>query len=147
MKTLFKIIGLFLLISSYNVMATTDPLTGTYKTIDDETGTAKSIVQIYQKNGAFYGKIIKLFRKKSEEQDPICDKCTGKRKNKKIIGMIILENLKKDGKEYSGGTIYSPKKGKEYDCKMWFENGKLKVRGYVAFFYRTQTWIPQEVKK
>jgi len=34
-----------------------------------------------------------------------------------------------------------PETGKVYDCKIWLENGQLKVRGYVAFFYRTQTWL------
>jgi uncharacterized protein (DUF2147 family) len=27
-----------------------------------------------------------------------------------------------------------------YDCKLWLEGDVLKVRGYVAFFFRTQTW-------
>ncbi|VAX17324.1 hypothetical protein MNBD_IGNAVI01-134, partial [hydrothermal vent metagenome] len=37
--------------------------------------------------------------------------------------------------------ILDPKKGKVYDCKLWVENGKLQVRGYVLFFHRTQEWL------
>ncbi|MCB0765493.1 MAG: DUF2147 domain-containing protein, partial [Flavobacteriales bacterium] len=34
-----------------------------------------------------------------------------------------------------------PETGKIYDCRLWSEDGALKVRGYVAFFFRTQTWV------
>jgi uncharacterized protein (DUF2147 family) len=27
-----------------------------------------------------------------------------------------------------------------YKAELWVEEGKLKIRGYVGFFYRTQTW-------
>ena len=52
----------------------------------------------------------------------------------------ILTNMKKDDDEYSGGEIMDPAKGKTYRCKMWLEDGNLQVRGYLAFFFRTQTW-------
>jgi len=34
-----------------------------------------------------------------------------------------------------------PEDGKVYTAEIWVEEGKLKVRGYVGFFYRTQTWL------
>ncbi len=115
---------------------------GKWKTIDDETKKPKSIVEIYEKNGKIYGKVVKLFREPSEDQNPNCKECTGDRKGQKVLGMEIIRGLKKDGNEYEGGTILDPKNGKIYDCKMWVENGKLQVRGYVAFFFRTQVWLP-----
>ncbi|MFK7923326.1 MAG: DUF2147 domain-containing protein, partial [Bacteroidia bacterium] len=39
---------------------------GKWKTIDDETNKPKSIVEIYEKDGKLYGKVIKLFREPSE---------------------------------------------------------------------------------
>ena len=55
--------------------------------------------------------------------------------------MIIMENLEKDDDEWDDGEILDPNNGKIYDCKIWLEgNDILKVRGYVGFFYRTQTW-------
>lgn len=57
--------------------------------------------------------------------------------------MVILKNLTKDGDEYIGGKITDPENGKTYDAKIWVEEDKpntLMVRGYVAFFYRTQEW-------
>ncbi len=119
-----------------------DPIIGKWKTIDDETGEPKSIVEIYMRNGKFYGKIDSLFRKPGEDPNPKCDKCPedDPRYNQPVLGMEIIKDMVKEGDEYVGGTILDPKKGKIYRCKLWLEDGKLMVRGYVAFFYRTQTW-------
>lgn len=116
---------------------------GKWKTIDDETGKAKSIVEIYEHNGKVYGKIIQLFREPEEIQNPICNKCSDDRKDQPIIGMVIVRDLQlKDG-YYKSGTICDPKKGKVYTCEMWLDakdKNKLQVRGYWGFIYRTQTW-------
>ncbi|UZR94570.1 DUF2147 domain-containing protein [Chondrinema litorale] len=114
---------------------------GKWKTIDDETGEEKSVVEIYEKNGKIYGKIDQIID--PEEEDPICDECPtdDDRYKKKVIGMEIIRDLEKDGKEWDEGTVLDPEKGKIYDCKIWLEDeNTLKLRGYVAFFYRTQTW-------
>jgi len=126
---------------SYAALAQSD-VTGKWKTIDDETGKEKSVVEIFEKEGKVYGKITKLFRGPDEEQDPICDECPGDRKNKKIIGMEIIRGMEwdADDEEYDDGTIMDPQDGKVYDCVIWRDGNELKVRGYVAFFYRTQTW-------
>ena len=117
-------------------------VTGKWKTIDDETGKAKSIVEIYKKDGKLYGKIIKLIN--PLEKNPVCDKCTDYRKNKKIIGMNIITGLEKDGEEWEGDdAILDPNNGKIYDCKIWVDEdnkNKLNVRGYIGFLYRTQYW-------
>ncbi len=113
---------------------------GKWKTIDDETGKPKSIVEIYKKDGKAYGKIIKLYRTADEDQDPICEECTGGKKNQKIIGMEIITALEQDGSDWEDGTILDPKNGKIYDCEIWRDGSELKVRGYIAFLYRTQTW-------
>ncbi len=116
-------------------------IVGKWKTIDDDTGKPKSIVEIFKKSdGKYYGKIIKLFREPNEDQDPICEECTDDRKNKKVLGMEIIRAMVSSGSEYEKGTICDPKNGKIYDCKMWLEGDKLQVRGYVLFFFRTQTW-------
>ncbi len=116
-------------------------VTGRWKSIDDNSGKARSIVEIYEEKGKIYGKIVKLFREPNEDQDPVCDKCTGAKAGKKIIGLVIIEALTKSGNYYSGGTITDPENGRSYACKIWLENGKLMVRGYWGIFYRTQTWV------
>ena len=116
---------------------------GKWKTIDDVTGKTKSIVEIYEFQGKTYGKVVKLFRGPTEDQDPICDKCTDYRKNKKIIGMNVVTGLSKSGSEWNGGEITDPNNGKTYKCYITLESAdKLKVRGYIGFSMvgRTQYW-------
>ncbi|KFA89225.1 DUF2147 domain-containing protein [Archangium violaceum] len=121
---------------------------GRWTTIDDETKKPKSIVTLYEEGGKVYGKIEKLFRAPTEEQNPLCDKCEGALKNQPIIGMIILRDLKKDGNEWTGGTILDPANGKTYKAKIAVEDGgkKLKVRGFIgiALIGRTQYWMRAE---
>ena len=121
-------------------------IVGTWKTIDDETNQAKSVVQIWKaEDGMYYGKIIKLFDPKKQES--ICDKCDPKdaRYKQKVIGMKIIQKMKKTGpNEWTDGTILDPNNGKVYKCKLFIEGKNLMVRGYIAFLYRTQTWLPSE---
>ena len=125
--------------------APTSPI-GKWKTIDDASGKAKSIVEIYDQGGKLYGKIIKLFREPGEDPDPKCDKCTGAKKNQRVIGMVILEGLWQEGDEWKGGTILDPDHGQTYRCKIKLEKGKLKVRGFigVSLLGRTQYWHPAQ---
>ncbi len=113
---------------------------GTWATKDDKTGEIKSHVQIYEKDGKIYGKIVKLLIKPENEN---CVKCSGSKKNKPLIGLVILEGLSKDDDEWNGGTITDPKEGKTYKCYITMENkDKIKLRGYIGFSLigRTQYW-------
>ncbi|THD67491.1 DUF2147 domain-containing protein [Robertkochia marina] len=115
---------------------------GKWKTIDDETGDPKSIVEIYEEGGQVYGKIVEILNK--DRQDAKCTECDGENKDKPILGMVIIEGLEKEDDAYEGGTILDPNKGKEYKCKIWVDednNNKLNVRGYIAFLFRTQEWF------
>lgn len=137
-----KKLALIFTLSVLSLSLNAQDIFGKWKTIDDNTGKPRSIVEITKKDGKAYGKILKLFREPGEELDPSCDDCTDHRKDKKVIGMTIITEMEKDGNEWDEGEILDPENGKVYDCKLWLEDGTLKVRGYVAFFYRTQTWFP-----
>lgn len=140
--TLSLVLVLFSLYLVSLVHAQETSIIGKWKTIDDKTNEPKSIVEIYKQDGKYFGKIIELFRKPGEDPNPVCDKCSDKdpRKNQPTKGMVIIQNLTKKGSEFSGGTILDPKEGKIYTCKLWVEGDQLMVRGYIAFFFRTQTW-------
>ena len=99
-------------------------------------------MEIFEKGGKIYGKIIKLYRKQGEDPDPVCDECDSddSRYKKKIIGMEIITDMSRSGDEYDEGNILDPENGKIYRCKLWIENSDLKVRGYWGPFFRTQTW-------
>lgn len=137
-----KVILSLMLLTIATITAAQDDIFGKWKSIDDETGEAKSIVEIYEQDGKAYGKIVELLNPDEDDPDPVCDNCKDHRKNKRITGMEIITALKKDGDEWSKGEILDPENGKIYRCKLWVEEGVLKVRGYVSFLYRTQTWLP-----
>lgn len=134
---------LFALVISMTGLTTTyaQEVVGTWKTVDDVTGKARSHVEIYKENGLVYGKIIKLVDPK--EPNPICDKCKGDDKNEPVIGLVIIKGLEKDDDQYSGGKILDPENGKLYKCYISLEEpDKLKVRGYIgiSLLGRTQHW-------
>ena len=130
---------LLVFISASSVMA--QDVTGKWKTIDDQTGDAKSIVEIYKKNGKVYGKIVDLIN--PQKKNAKCTECPGDDKNKPLTGLVIIRGLEKDGDEYNDGKILDPISGKLYKCYIALENpDRLKVRGYIGFAMlgRTQYW-------
>jgi uncharacterized protein (DUF2147 family) len=121
---------------------------GKWKTIDDETGKERSLVEIYESEGKIYAKIVKLLVK--SEENRVCENCKGANKNKPLKGLMIIDGLKKDGSEWNGAKILDPKTGSEYKCYITLEeSNKLKVRGYLGFALlgRTQYWYRVVEKK
>ncbi|MBR4107401.1 MAG: DUF2147 domain-containing protein [Akkermansia sp.] len=108
-------------------------IVGLWTTIDDETKEAKSVVQIYEYKGKFYGRVVELIQNKNATA-----KIPGK---PKVLGLDIIWDLQKDDDTYSGGKILDPTKGKVYGCEIWREGDKLIVRGKIAFLGRNQTWL------
>ena len=136
MKTILIVLFLFFI-----QISLAQTVTGKWKTFDDETGDAKSVVEIYEKNGKIFAKIVEIFE--IQHRNRKCDLCTGDDKDKPILGFTIIKGLTKDGEEYNGGKITDPKNGKSYKCLLSLENkDKLKVRGYIGFALigRTQFW-------
>lgn len=130
---------LLLILSCSPYVLFSQSIVGTWKTIDDNTGNAKSIVKIYLKNGKAYGDVVQLLD--SDEENPLCDNCTGSLFNKPILGMTIINGLVNDNGYWKGDNgILDPENGKLYDVKIWREGNKLNVRGYIGPFFRTQTW-------
>lgn len=114
---------------------------GKWKTVDDETGKEKGVVEIYEKNGKIYAKILEILE--IENRHKKCTLCEGEDKNKPILGLTFIKGLQKDGDEYNGGKVLDPKNGKLYKCYITLVGkDKLKVRGYigVSLFGRTQYW-------
>ncbi|TRX43014.1 DUF2147 domain-containing protein [Flavobacterium restrictum] len=135
-----KILFYLLFISSI-ITTSAQTVIGKWKTIDDETGKAKSIVEIYEKSGKIYGKVWDILDLAHRNFN--CIKCSDEDKNKPILGMIVIKGLTKEGNEYNSGKILDPKNGKLYKCYITLESkDKLKVRGYIgiSLFGRTQYW-------
>lgn len=130
------------------VAAAASPSTpiGLWKTIDDETKQPKALVRVSEQGGRLSGTIEKLFD--PAKPNPVCDACTDERKGKPILGMAIVNDVKKFDDHWGDGKILDPKTGKIYSVKMTpIEGGKkLEVRGFIGFALlgRTQTWIREE---
>jgi uncharacterized protein (DUF2147 family) len=136
-----KIIFTLALIFTASLTVSAQDVMGKWKTIDDETGEAKSIVEIYKRDGKVYGKVVEILNK--DRQDAKCQDCDGEDKDKPVLGLEIIKGLEKDDDEYNGGKILDPQNGKLYKCYITLEeDDKLKVRGYVGFSLigRTQYW-------
>ncbi|HZJ37256.1 MAG TPA: DUF2147 domain-containing protein [Gillisia sp.] len=131
---------LMLLLAGSNLQS--QSVLGAWKAINEESGKAMCIIEIYEVEGQFFGKIKKII--KEEDRGRLCTKCEGDLKDMPIEGMVVMDGLEKDGNYYVGGTALDPKSGREYRCKIWLDETNpdiLKIRGYLAIFYRTQTWV------
>jgi uncharacterized protein (DUF2147 family) len=118
-----------------------DAPVGTWKTVDERPAVL-SEVEIYDQGGKLFGKITRLTQPNDAEGKPkLCTKCSGEDRDKPVVGLVILKDLSASGDRYKGGTIMDPEDGKIYKAEVWTEDGKLKVRGYLGPFYRTQTWL------
>lgn len=120
-------------------------VTGKWKTIDDKTGDAKSVVEIFELNGKIYGKIIDIYNE--SKRNAKCEKCSGEDKNKQVLGLTIIKGLSKDGDEFSGGKITDPQTGSTYKCILKLKTkDKLEVRGYmgISIMGRSQFWVRQK---
>jgi Delta7-sterol 5-desaturase len=117
---------------------------GKWTTYNEETGTALSTIEIVKAGISIEGKVTEIFLEPFQGEDPVCTKCSGERKGKKVVNMNFLWGFKKDGSEWSDGKILDPQNGDVYESKLWLEdNNTMKVRGYgglMNLFYRTQTW-------
>jgi len=119
---------------------------GLWKTIDDESKLEKSYVRIVEAAGVLSGKIEKIID--PAKQNDLCTKCEDARKDQKILGMAIVEGVRKHADEpyWDGGTILDPNNGKTYKVRMTPKDGgkALEVRGFIGPFYRNQHWIRAE---
>ncbi len=140
---MFRFIIAFTLgILSASAMAQMTPV-GLWKTIDDDGKTEKSLVRITEKGGVLTGVVEKIFD--AAKLDSKCDQCSDERKDKPVLGMTLIRNVRQDADDkalWSGGEILDPNNGKTYKTRLKpVDGGKtMEMRGYIGFFYRTQIW-------
>ncbi len=99
-------------------------------------------IEIYQKQTQYYGRVVWLAEPKDDEGNPKVDKNNPntKLKTRPVLNMDILSGFIYDDGEWTGGTIYDPKDGATYECKLWIEEGNLMVRGYLGWLFDTKIW-------
>jgi len=131
----------FTMMAFFMVLGDADAqITGLWKSTDHIDNTERSIVKIFEKNGKIYGTVEKLLPAATITH---CKGCEGELKNKSLIGMTILTDLKISGEKAVEGKILDPSNGKWYSCDIELDSrDKLKVTGYIGFplFGKTMYW-------
>ena len=135
-KTIFTIL-MFTICTTFNAQT----IFGKWNSKNEKTGEVDSVIEVYEKEGKAYAKIVEILNKK--EENPTCQNCEGENKDKPILGLDILTGLEKNGDEWSGGEILDPRNGKIYKCYIELvKKDKLKLRGYIgiSWFGKTAYW-------
>ncbi|GAC1314821.1 MAG: DUF2147 domain-containing protein [Mucilaginibacter sp.] len=109
------------------------------------SATGEAQILIYKKGDKYFGKIDWLKYPNDDTGKPKTDK---KNPDKSLrarpeLGLELLKDFTFAGDDvYDDGTIYDPKSGKTYSCKMTMNGTKLKIRGYVgiSLLGRTEIW-------
>ena len=124
---------------------------GYWLTIDDKTDKPRGIVRLFlvktkegkEVRGTLYAPIYQLG--KVERQH--CTGCIAPWTNKPMQGLQFLWGFTQEDKDWDSpwlnGKIFDVDSNKDiYRGKLWLDDGgkELHVRGYLLFFYRTQTW-------
>lgn len=139
MKTL-----LALLLALSGLIAS-DNISGFWKTIDEKTGKAQSIIAVYQYQGKYYGRIIGAFNENGQIDDSIYhpkNRAPGVEGDPFYSGLDIIWNMAKKGSRYKG-KILDPREGSVYNAELWISEGNLIVRGKILFLGRNEPpWVP-----
>ena len=150
MRRMFSGLAIWMVASVALAADATTPA-GLWKTIDDKTGGPRSFVRIVRTPAGYEGKVVRILPLPSDDPDNpdrLCKLCTDERKDKPILGMVILRGLRPDGDVFAGGEILDPDNGKTYRCKLTVRDGgkRLDVRGFIgiSLIGRTQSWVREE---
>jgi uncharacterized protein (DUF2147 family) len=115
---------------------------GLWAPLNARTGKPDGLIRIFERNGLYYGRIEPS--SPTDDRSARCTRCTGARRNRPIIGLVIMRHLKLENGKYVGGAILDPNTGRTYGCSLRLVDGgrKLIMHGYLGLplFGRSQTW-------
>ena len=116
---------------------------GLWEQVDDN-GRVGGWFHIYERDGIYEGKIVKMFPRPGDKPNPICTKCPGEQKNQPALGLTLIKSMQRKGRNYESGTILDPRDGSVYQARMELspDGQRLMVRGYLGIdlFGRSQIW-------
>ena len=117
---------------------------GVWQQIDPGSGFVGGLISFKEKNGMWEGYIVKMYPKPGDPVDPVCAGCTDDRKDHPVLGIRLIQNAKRDGLSYEGGSILDPRNGSQYSVELTLapDNETLTVRGYlgITLLGQSQIW-------
>ncbi len=145
-------LGAMLCMSHLSYAADNTDISGIWRSIDDKTGQAKSLIKIEKNTAGIYGgKIIKVLPRVGSKPQEFCVDCPAPYTGKPIEGLNILSGLNVNPNEeglYEGGKILDPLSGRLYNAKIKLnpDGKKLTIRGFIGFSLlgRSQTWYRED---
>jgi uncharacterized protein (DUF2147 family) len=115
--------------------------------------SGKARVNIFKKEGKYFGKIVWLREPNNEQGKPKMDKNNAdeSKRSLPLLGYLLLKDFDfKGDNTWEDGTIYDPENGSTYSCTIkMIDSNTLDVRGYIGLsvFGRTDTWKRIVIKK
>ena len=127
------------------VLGATEPVTGLWRGVDENTGETTMFTYVYEYRGMVYGRMVVTFDEGvmkdqiGESGADTADLWVGE---PTYAGMDIIWEMEDRGNKWKKGNICDPKEGKIYASEMWREGENLIVRGKIGPFGRNQIWQP-----
>ena len=119
-----------LLLLCFSLSGLKSQIIGFWKVPDEHDGIVKSIVEIYEYNNKYYGRVAQVL---DSSKHTHCENCVGDKKDKPLTGMRILDDFTITENGGIDGTVLNPGSGKTYSCYLELESpDKLKLRGYMG---------------
>jgi hypothetical protein len=116
---------------------------GMWEQVNDD-GKVGSWFHIYERDGIYEGRIVRMFPRRGDKPNPICTKCPGDQKNQPTLGLTLIKGMQRKGLNYENGTVLDPRDGSVYQARMELspDGQKLMMRGFLGIdlFGHSQIW-------
>ena len=124
-------IALTVMTGMVSVMTMHAQVTGMWKITDEYSKVEKSIVEIFEKDNHYHGRVVAILPTSKRTH---CDQCEGDLKDKPLVGMVIISDLTKTSNGGIDGKVLNPANGNTYSCYIELvEPDRMKLRGYLGY--------------
>ena len=114
---------LLLLIGAGETLGGEPTAAGLWQSLDEDSHQPNAWFLIRDTGGLYEGTIVRMFMKPGEDPNVVCDKCKDDRRGKPWQGLNIIRGMKRNGAEYTNGTILDPRDGDLYSAMMHIDPG------------------------
>lgn len=107
------------------------------------SATKEGHILMYKRGNKYYGKLNWIILPKDASGKLQTDKMNvhPELKKRQLLNLEIVKDFVCDGDTYKNGTIYDPKRGKAFNCKLSVSGNILTVKGYIGMIpVHTEKW-------